>query len=527
MKNLIKIIILLFIGTTSYSQQLTVKIQSLQYTNNGQPTIGASDCGNIDLSSSTSTSINFGINLSKPNNQVVGLSDLYVYTQKSSSDYRVQKSWVQIPESFWSHPLSGDDTYSTTSSFSINSSDFNVSGGTLFVVFKSNSGVEYISCSYSIIKAQLPTFTLSPTNTSIACGDTSVRNFTVTPTNIPSGSSITYQWSYNGWSGTASTSNTIMLSPVSSTYLPSTVSVTPYLNGVAKTPLTCAVSRAPFVSIASITGNSSICSNAATTYTITNLALGNSVSSWTVSDPSVIALVNNGNSATLTKIGTGTVTLTATLTNSCGQTTTISKNIIVGGPIIPTSSTISGSTYAGFSQTLQYTLNGNSINGGTSYQWSVSAPMNDAGGPTCAWQIMSGQGTKTITLKSGCIASNAVVRVVATGSCGVSNTIYLYVSVGISPCPPAMLRLSQNPIKNGNLTVSVIPYPIPCNPNARKSNSINNEIRIFDFKGNLVFNENQKLNEFTISNLDLKKGVYHLQVLTENGDVLKQKIIIE
>lgn len=88
MKKIIQIIIIILFGYNSYGQ-VNVNIQNLQYTNNGQSTITATNCGTIDLASSTSTMINLGINLSKPNGQVVGLSDIYVYTKRSSSDSRV------------------------------------------------------------------------------------------------------------------------------------------------------------------------------------------------------------------------------------------------------------------------------------------------------------------------------------------------------------------------------------------------------------------------------------------------------
>lgn len=164
----LKFVAILIFSFSTYSQ-VTVSVQDLQYTNNGQPAIYPTNCGNIDLASSTSTSISFGINLSKPNGQVVGLSDLRVYTQKSSSDSRIERSWTQIQESFWS--TSVPNTYLTTASFSINSSDFNATGGTLFVVFKSSGNVEYqTACSFTITKTPPPTFTLSPTTLSIPCG---------------------------------------------------------------------------------------------------------------------------------------------------------------------------------------------------------------------------------------------------------------------------------------------------------------------------------------------------------------------
>ena len=73
MKNKIQFlqfVAILFFSFITYSQ-VTVSVQDLQYTNNGQPAIYPTNCGNIDLASSTSTSISFGINLSKPNGQVV------------------------------------------------------------------------------------------------------------------------------------------------------------------------------------------------------------------------------------------------------------------------------------------------------------------------------------------------------------------------------------------------------------------------------------------------------------------------
>ena len=184
-----------------------------------------------------------------------------------------------------------------------------------------------------------------------------------------------------------------------------------------------------------------------------------------------------------------------------------------------------GATYTGYNQTLNYTLSGSSINGGTSYQWSVDGPMNDDGGPTCAWQILGGQGTQTVTLKSGCISAIVVVKVVATSSCGSSNTKYIYVTVGSDPCPPA-LKLSQNPIKDRNLVANVI-YPPDCDPLARNTNTINNEVKIYDLNGNIVYKSKQNSDELIINNLQIKKGIYLLQVITENGEIIKDKIIVE
>ena len=286
------------------------------------------------------------------------------------------------------------------------------------------------------------------------------------------------------------------------------------------------VTRIPPTTTAIISGNLRLCSGS-TPFTVTNLPVGHTFSSWSISSSS-IATLSSTNSATtsLTKVGQGTVTLTANILNSCNETIPITKTIYVGAPILPATAFVNGATYTGYNQTLNYSLSSSSINGGTSYQWSVDGPMNDNGGPTGAWQILGGQGTQTITLKSGCISATVVVRVVATSSCGSSNTKYIYVTVGSDPCPPA-LRLSQNPIKDGNLTALVV-YPPDCDdPLARNATTINNEIKIYDFNGNIVYEGKQNSDELIINNLQIKKGIYLLQVITEKGEIIKDKIIIE
>lgn len=285
------------------------------------------------------------------------------------------------------------------------------------------------------------------------------------------------------------------------------------------------VTRIPPTTTAIISGNLRLCSGS-TSYTVTNLPVGHTFSSWSISSSSIATLSSTTNATTsLTKVGQGTVTLTANILNSCNETIPITKIIYVGSPILPATAFVDGATYTGYNQTLNYTLSGSSINGGTSYQWSVDGPMNDDGGPTCAWQILGGQGTQTVTLKSGCISAIVVVKVVATSSCGSSNTKYIYVTVGSDPCPPA-LKLSQNPIKDRNLVANVI-YPPDCDPLARNTNTINNEVKIYDLNGNIVYKSKQNSDELIINNLQIKKGIYLLQVITENGEIIKDKIIVE
>lgn len=215
-----------------------------------------------------------------------------------------------------------------------------------------------------------PSFTLSPTSLTLPCNDTSAKTFTVSTANIPNGANLTYNWSYPGWSGTSSNSNTITLTPTSGTTLPSSISVTPILNSVAQTTKTCAVTRAAFSSIAMISGTTGICSGSSN-YTISNIGAGQTVA-WSLSNPGIATLSNQTNSgATVSFSGSGAQTLTALITNACLQSTTKTFVINDGSPTFTSAATISGnSSFCTGSNT--YTISG--ILAAQTVVWSLSDP---------------------------------------------------------------------------------------------------------------------------------------------------------
>jgi hypothetical protein len=332
-----------------------------------------------------------------------------VFTQKSSSDPRVERSWTVVQESFWTQPSSGNSTYSSTASFSISASDFNISGGVLYVIFKSFSGIEYASCNYTISKPMLPTFSLSPTSLSLPCGDQSARVFSVTSNNIPSGVTLTYNWSAPGWSGSSTTSS-ITLTPQSGTILPSNVTVRPVLNGVQQSQLTCTVSRASFTSSATISGPTNICSGLAN-YTIAGVTAGQSVS-WGLSNTATASLLNPTNSGvTVNFNGTGAQTLSASITNQCGQTSVRTFVINNGSTTFSTTATLTGSTTAACTGTNR-TFTINNLAAGLTVSWSVS---------NSNLATLSGS---TNTQTTVTIIGSGSVSVIATisNSCGQSTT---------------------------------------------------------------------------------------------------------
>ena len=355
MKNILKIFGVLMFTITAYSQ-VNVSISGMTYIS-GTP---ISNCGNIDFGTNATVRIQFGITLTKPQSQAVGVGNLYVYTI-SSGTYRFERKNEII------QPASFDTYYSTSADITMNSSDFNTTGGTLFAVFKSSGGVEYqTSCSYTITKTNSPTFSLSPSSLSIACGDTSARTFTVTPANIPTGSTLIYNWSFSGWNGSSNT-NSIILTPTSGTNSLSNVSVTPVLNGVAQSARTCTISRPAFSSTAVITGPTGICTGTAV-YAISNTA-GQTVA-WNLSNPSIGNLTNQSNTGvTVALTGNGAQTLSASISNPCGQTTTKTYIINDGAPTFTSNATITGSS-SSCSSSGVYTIS--NILAGQNVSWNLS-----------------------------------------------------------------------------------------------------------------------------------------------------------
>lgn len=178
------------------------------------------------------------------------------------------------------------------------------------------------------------------------CGSPGTFKFTATNVNSSVGGLI-YEWyAGSGWKDTngnimgsylQTTSNTLSLVP--NTYPLSNITVTPILNGVRYTKMTCTVTLPTYSSGAGINGGSTICNlNSATTYALVLPPTeSNSTVVWSSSN-TAIATVSNGTSTqvTVNALNTqGTFTLTAVITNSCGQTSAnvISKTIKVGSSI--------------------------------------------------------------------------------------------------------------------------------------------------------------------------------------------------
>ena len=515
MKSSIKIsitLIYLMLCTTLLGQ-VGVTISNMQYIS-GTP---INNCGNIDFGTNSTVRIQFTTNLTKQSTQMVGNSNLYIYTV-GSSGVRFERSNVIV------QPINFNTNFSSSFDITMSEIDFNTTGGTLFALFITNSGDEYqTTCNYTITKTQQPVFTLAPTTVSIDCGTTATRTFTVT-NQYNSPGTKTYQWTYPGWSGTVNSSmSSINLTPTSSTTLPGNVTVTPYLNGVAQPTRISTVTRSAFTSNASITGSSAVCSSS--TYTMSGLLAGQSVTSWVVSNPSKATLNStSGTSTTVTKTGSGSITLTATITNPCNQTVT--KSIALQLGIVNVPGSISGPASVATGALANYSIA--SVPGATSYIWYLPYPYDTYTNFNYSgqnWQKRTNSSSSnSIQVFTGLGGNPGQVQVMAVNACGTSGASKLSVTHGgggggipRTVNPDAGIKIYPNPATD-YFTVELINQEI----------DTNSDIRAIIYDTNVTELKNVKIisSTTTFEIEGFKPGMYIMEINID-GNKESYKIYVE
>lgn len=331
-----KRIILLFTLLLSFAvySQVTVTPQSLQYNNSGSPGVNVGGCGLIDLGASTSTSINFGVKLSKPDALVTGDGNVYVYIKKNAVSNGILKQTIAIPSGSWPTGA-GTSIVTVSASLNVVPSDFDPTGGSLYVAYTSSGGASYNSCDYQVKRNATPEFKLAPSLLSVPCNSTISTTFYVTNVYNSPGT-IVYSWIIgSGWNvatGTYQTaSNSYTLTPVS--YPPGNITVQAKLAGVDYSAGSSIVSLAPFTSTATIGGISSYCTYPTASIFSIDAGAGNTVA-WSISNSSIGTISSPSNTqVTVTSLTQGIFTLSALITNPCGQTVTKTKVVTVGAPM--------------------------------------------------------------------------------------------------------------------------------------------------------------------------------------------------
>ena len=365
------------------------------------------------------------------------------------------------------------------------------------------------------------TFTLSPSPVNKICGTTLNQTFTVT-SNIPPSATVSYLWnlgsSSNGWlyngspaSATiATTTNTLALTAADCGTTPNNITVTATVNGTNYNAGTITVNGV--VPSFNIGGAGSICSGSES-YNIGTLPCSATVM-WTASPSGIVSITSSGNSASLTKIGNGTITLTATISNVCGGSSIVkTKTIIVGSPTITTNGTVAIYYNPGDenpvcrNQGTTFDLN---YSGANSVTWSY---VSNQGNPQPSWSQTSTDGVYVEFFNPR--QTTLILHVDASNTCGTSGYDIGFVAVD---CAGFMaMTISPNPT-TGDVQIE---------PTGTEKTTTIKEIEVVDKFGNvkkkIKFNTDSKKCKINIA--ELAADVYFIRVY--DGKAWTSKKIIK
>ncbi|OKL40909.1 hypothetical protein A3841_13795 [Pontibacter flavimaris] len=162
-----------------------------------------------------------------------------------------------------------------------------------------------------------------------------------------------------------------------------------------------------------ILGNVDVCAGTEAVFSVKEV---NGASSYTWEVPKGWKIVTGQGTASITVlVGTAAGTISVTSKNDCGDSGTISRDLILNTAPPATPGEISGSAQVCTSTTATYTIA--PVNTAYTYTWDVPE----------GWKIVSGQGTETIEVLVGSAAGE--VTVIAGNSCGESGMAKLAVDV--------------------------------------------------------------------------------------------------
>jgi hypothetical protein len=182
-----------------------------------------------------------------------------------------------------------------------------------------------------------------------------------------------------------------------------------------------------------ISGNTTVCSGASNTYSVSTVS-GATSYTWTL--PSGWSGTSTTNIITISA-GTSSGNISVTANNSCGSSTISTSSITVNSaPAQP--GTIAGATSACNNSTQTFSIS--AVSGATGYTWTVPS------GAT----INSGQGTTSINATMGTSSGN--VSVTASNSCGTSAARAMSITITTSVTPSVSISITSgsNPSCSGN-----------------------------------------------------------------------------
>lgn len=278
-------------------------------------------------------------------------------------------------------------------------------------------------------------------------------------------------------------------------------------------PQNCAGSNGLCSKIPTVAGPDLICTTAQ--YQLNNLPSGVNIK-WesqngyfTITDGQGTPTIN------VTKSATGNDVVKVTLTNACGASLVITKNIHLGG-YSTSDYPVSGPSSATCNQYVTYTTN--QLPGATNYTWFY--PGN--------WTYVSGQGTYTITLIAKGTSGNYQVGVRVANACDAGGS-YAIKNTFFSGCTGFMaFEMSPNPATNEVTIAPADNASLATADNAKSTSNSITEVNIYDQQG-LKLKQykfaNQKQVRLNVSSLKL--GIYFVEIVAGTYKERQQLSIVK
>lgn len=281
-------------------------------------------------------------------------------------------------------------------------------------------------------------------------------------------------------------------------------------------------SRSPYLS-----DGTNVCTSG-TTFTV-NQVPQSYVVTWNCS--SNITFDNQtGNPKIFTAIGSGTGTITATLTApNCGVIVLPTRTVVVGGPpsavVTNSFSNLLDMGYSNYYKILP-------ASGTYAYEGTLTA--SSVGATNDSWSYVSGITGKNIaywsasgsTVDVGAKTNNAgeVLRYTATNGCGSSSANYTFFTGKIGPPPPPPLIITPNP------AATQVEVSIPDNPavaDVQTSLAIQSAytVSIINSYGLTVYSATASGKNVTIPTSNLQNGIYIVRV-TDGTTVYQGNLIV-
>ena len=343
----------------------------------------------------------------------------------------------------------------------------------------------------------------------------------------------TNKWIYNGSPAPATistTASTLTLSPICGT-TPTSVSATANAGANSYTTNTATVTSVN--ETLSIIGTNPLCSGSAT-YSIDKLpTCGATVSNWNATPSGIVQVTNNGNTATVTKLANGQVTLTATvsLTNAC-NTSTVNLSLPLSSGVIPLTGYYRiASDYYNYGIFNPLYNNNSPIWLPANKIFGIDVSITSTGIQSPAWTRASNSypftwsttGTfLTFSGTSGTTAysqRNGIFELTANTGCGVTTTTFTWPVVVQGGS--FSVTASPNPATD-NLSISIESETVTTKASGKTANII---LTLYNLTSTEVvkrwsFKNNQT--KFNLNVSGIKKGIYILKVNRDKQEQTKQ-----